>query len=240
MEEYTRKIELSKRMQAIADMVPKCSVVADVGCDHGFVSIWLAQNKVVEKVIAMDVNKGPLARAKEHVSTFGLEEYIDLRLSDGLAKVTEDDRVDSVVIAGMGGALMTRILGDALNCGGLSVSAFILQPQSEHAMLRRFLREHDYTITAEKMVVEDGKYYPMLRAEYKAEMPVGVDYDSDLSDAFGPILLKEKNPVLLEFLQKEIAKFERILEQMREKNSQDKQVEDKLVFLRRAEERYAM
>ena len=91
MAEYTRKIELSKRMKAIADMVPKSSVVADVGCDHGFVSIWLVQNAVAEKVIAMDVNKGPLARAKEHVGAFGLEEYIDLRLSDGLAEVTKEN-----------------------------------------------------------------------------------------------------------------------------------------------------
>ncbi len=240
MAEYTRKIELSKRMQAIADMVPKSGVVADVGCDHGFVSIWLVQNETVQKVIAMDVNKGPLLRAKEHVNAFGLEEYIDLRLSDGLSKVTEEDSVDSVVIAGMGGALMTRILKDALDDRGISVPRFILQPQSEHAMLRAFLREHDYTIVEEKMIFEDGKYYPMLRAEYMAEPLSGVDYDSDLADAFGPLLLKEKHPVLLEFLQKEIGKFERILEQMREKNSQDKQVEDKLVFLRRAEERYAL
>lgn len=240
MAEYTRKIELSKRMKAIADMVPKSSVVADVGCDHGFVSIYLVQNRVAEKVIAMDVNKGPLARAKEHVDAFGLEEYIELRLSDGLAKVTEEDHVNSVVIAGMGGVLMTRILTDGLVDRGLSLPALILQPQSEHAMLRRFLREHDYTIVEENMIYEDGKYYPMLRAEYMAQPVTGAEYDSDLSDAFGPVLLKEKNPVLLEFLQKEVAKFERILQQMKEKNSQDTQVEEKLMFLRRAEKQYAM
>lgn len=240
MTEYTRKIELSKRMKAIADMVPKSSVVADVGCDHGFVSIYLVQNDVAEKVIAMDVNKGPLARAKEHVETHGLEKYIELRLSDGLEKVTEEDRVDTVVIAGMGGVLMTRLVKEAVHDRGLLLPTLILQPQSDHAMLRAFLRTHSYTIVEEKMVYEDGKYYPMLRAQHLAKRVDGVIYESDLSDAFGPILLKEKNSVLLEYLQKEIAKFERISEQMREKNSRDTQVEEKLAFLRRAEKEYAL
>lgn len=236
MTEYNGKIELSKRMAAIADMVPKCGVVADVGCDHGFVSIYLVQNAVAEKVIAMDVNEGPLARAKEHVSAFGLEEYIDLRLADGLAKVTEEDNVDSVVIAGMGGPLMVRILKEALEDRGLLVADLILQPQSDHALVRSFLRTHSYTIVEEKMVYEDGKYYPMLHAQYGAEPLAEVDYNSDLADAFGPVLLKEKNPVLLQYLQKEIAKFERISEQMREKNSQDTQVKNKIAFLKKAED----
>ncbi len=235
MAEYNKKIELSKRMTAIADMVPRCGVVADVGCDHGFVSIYLIQSHVAERVIAMDVNKGPLERAAEHVAEHGLGDYIELRLSDGLAKVTKSDCTDAVVIAGMGGVLMTRILKEALVDRGLCIPDLILQPQSDSARLRSFLREQGYTITEEKMVCEDGKYYQMFRARYQGEGIPGADYENELSDAFGPLLLRDKNPVLLQYLQKEIAKFEQIALTMKEKQSQDLQVLEKIEFLKKAE-----
>ena len=234
MTEYNKKIELSKRMTAIAEMVPQCGVVADVGCDHGFVSIYLVQNGVAGKVIAMDVNKGPLERAKEHVKERCLQGYIELRLSDGLDKIMSEDQVDAVVIAGMGGVLMVRILQDALIGRGLKIPQLILQPQSDPSLLRSFLREHDYTIMEEKMVCEDAKYYQMFRAVYKSSRVAQADYESTFSDAFGPLLLKEKNPVLRQYLQKEIAKFEHILGTMREKQSQDEQVFKKLDFLKNA------
>ena len=234
MAEYNKKIELSKRMTAIAEMVPKCGVVADVGCDHGFVSIYLIQKEVAGKVIAMDVNKGPLERAKEHVEERCLQGYIQLRLSDGLEKVVEEDQVDAVVIAGMGGVLMVRILQDALVERGLHIPQLILQPQSDPALLRSFLRGHNYTIVEEKMVCEDAKYYQMLRAVHRAAPVPQADYESALSDAFGPLLLKEKNPVLSQYLKKEIIKFENIIKTMQEKQSQDEQVSKKLEFLKEA------
>ncbi len=235
MAEYNKKIELSKRMTAIAEMVPQCGVVADVGCDHGFVSIYLIQNKVAEHVIAMDINKGPLERAKEHVQAHQLQNYIELRLSDGLAKASEKDLIDAVVIAGMGAALMVKILKEALVDRGLFLPTLVLQPQSDPALLRSFLRHHSYTIVEEKMVCEEGKYYQMLCARYQGERVRGVDYENEIADAFGPLLLQEKNPVLLQYLQKEIAKFERISLMMQEKQSQDTQVSEKLEFLRKAE-----
>lgn len=230
----TKKIELSKRMTAIAEMVPKCGVVADVGCDHGFVSIYLIQNAVAQKVIAMDVNKGPLERAREHVKERCLQGYIELRLSDGLEQVAKEDQVDAVVIAGMGGVLMTRILQDALIERGLYIPHLILQPQSDPALLRSFLRGHDYAIVEEKMICEDAKYYQMLHAVYQGTWLPEAEYESELSDAFGPLLLKERNPVLLQFLQKEIAKFENIMLTMQKKQSQDEQVSKKLEFLKKA------
>ena len=235
MAEYMKKIELSKRMNAIADMVPKSRVVADVGCDHGFVSIYLVQNAVAEKVIAMDVNKGPLDRAREHVKAYNLSEYINLRLSDGLAGATAEDRIDAVVIAGMGGVLMVRILKEAINNRGLMFPVLVLQPQSDPALLRTFLRENSYTIVKENMVYEDGKYYQIICAVHNAERVQETDYESEFADAFGPILLKEKNEVLLQFLQKEIRKFEQICLTMQEKGSQDRQVKEKLEFLKKAE-----
>ncbi len=234
MAENMKKIELSKRMTAIAELVPVCGVVADVGCDHGFVSIYLIQNEVAGKVIAMDVNKGPLERAKEHIEERCLQGYIELRLSDGLDRVEQADQVDAVVIAGMGGVLMVRILQDALVERGLPIPQLILQPQSDPALLRAFLREHGYTIAEERMVCEDAKYYQMLRAVYQGTPVAQTNPESAITDAFGPLLLQEKHPVLGEYLRKEITKFEHIMRTMQEKQSRDPQVSKKLDFLREA------
>nr|MBQ8252334.1 SAM-dependent methyltransferase [Lachnospiraceae bacterium] len=233
MTENRKKVELSERLSAVAELVSAGGCVADVGCDHGFVSIYLVQNHKTDRVIAMDVNEGPLARAKEHVEAYGLEAYIQLRQSDGLAKVTDADGVSAAVIAGMGGKLMEKIIAEALG-RGLVISEYILQPQSDLASFRRFLREHEYTVTEERMICEEGKYYPMMKACYRAAQRPGIDYESDFADAFGPLLLAEKNPVLLRYLQKETVKFEQIAEKMRLAGSVDPSVEEKCNFLKRA------
>ena len=81
-------MELSNRLQAVADLLDCHEAIADIGCDHGFVSIYLIESKKASKVLAMDVNKGPLERAKEHVEEKRLSTYIETRLSDG-AKALE-------------------------------------------------------------------------------------------------------------------------------------------------------
>ena len=95
------------RLRAIAGMVTKGNRLADVGCDHGYLSIWLVSEKTVPSAIAMDVRPGPLSRARENITRYGLEDYIETRLSDGLAKL-EPGEGDTLVIAGMGGPLMEK------------------------------------------------------------------------------------------------------------------------------------
>ena len=234
MAKYDRKIELSMRLSAVASMVKQAKCVADVGCDHGFVSVYLMQNGIAENVIAMDVNKGPLARAKEHVQDYGMEDYIELRLSDGLEQIDKEDGVDTVILAGMGGKLMEKILSDAF-ARELYIPNLVLQPQSDLMSFRAFLRKRDYVIEEETMVLEDGKYYPMMRACYRGVRREGADYESDFSDAFGPILLAEKHPVLHGFLEREISKFEDIVAKMKEHGRVEPDVTEKLEFLKKAE-----
>ena len=102
-------MQLSKRLLAVSEMVTSNSRLADIGTDHGYIPIYLIENKRVPRAIAMDVNKGPLNRAKENIEHHGLENYIETRLSDGAAALHSGE-VDAVVIAGMGGGLVMKIL----------------------------------------------------------------------------------------------------------------------------------
>ena len=97
-------MELSKRLQAVADLVTEGASVADIGTDHGYIPIYLIEHHIAEKVIALDINRGPLERARMHIVGHGLKEKIETRLSDGLEKVLPGE-VDTMIAAGMGGGI---------------------------------------------------------------------------------------------------------------------------------------
>ena len=191
-------VQLSKRLLAAAGMVTKGNIVADVGCDHAYTSIYLCQAGIAPKVIAMDVNKGPLVGAKAHVEEAGLSEDIDIRLSDGLQKLIPGE-ADTVLLCGMGGLLMIKILSDYPQATA-SLKELILQPQSEVGEVRAFLHKQGYEITKEHMLKEDGKFYVMMRA-VKSEVPQA--YETECDYVYGKLLLEEKNPALLEYLDRE-------------------------------------
>ena len=142
-------MQLSKRLSMAVGMITKGNIVADVGCDHAYTSIYLCQEKIAPKVIAMDVNKGPLANAKAHIEQAGLTNQIQIRLSDGLQALSEEE-VDTVLLCGMGGLLMIKILSDYPNVTK-TVKEFVLQPQSEVAEVRHFLHKYGYKIEKEHM-----------------------------------------------------------------------------------------
>ena len=145
---------LSGRLQMLADMVTPGSVLADVGCDHGFLSIYLVQAGVCPRAVAMDVRKGPLAGAGKHIEEYGLGDYIETRLSDGLAECSVGE-FGAVVCAGMGGRLMERILTEGRE-KLQGVRELILQPQSELGEFRAFLRRAGYVLVQEDAVFEEG------------------------------------------------------------------------------------
>ena len=215
-------IVLSQRMQMVADMVSKGNVLADIGCDHGFVSIYMIENGICPKVIAMDVNEGPLLRAKEHIEERELSSYIDVRLSDGMDKLLLGE-ADSILIAGMGGRLVIKIISDRMEKAKV-LKEIILQPQSELHLVRQFLNETGFHILEENMVKDNGKYYPAMRVRWKTEKQKGF---SEEELWYGPLLLKEKNPVLREYLEDEKAKYTQIANDIKNNgNSIDKTTED--------------
>ena len=153
--------ELSKRLQAVADLVTPGMRLADVGTDHAYIPIYLTQNGLVPSAIAMDINKGPLERADTHILEHGLDGKIVTRLSDGLVNLKMEE-ADTMIAAGMGGGLVIHILNED-PAKTRSLKELILQPQSELAKVRRYLEEHRFRIVAEDMVEEDGKYYPIMK-----------------------------------------------------------------------------
>lgn len=199
-------------MSAVATMVTPGNVLADVGTDHGYVPIALVQQGKIPGAIAMDIHKGPLQRAREHILMCQLEDYIETRLSDGVAAL-QPGEADSILIAGMGGDLVIHILSAGMNVCR-QAKELILQPQSELAKVRRYLREHLYQIVDEDMVIEDGKYYPMMKV-----IPVEEDVfwkflpEETLlpCDMYGPLLLKNGNPSLRKYLVKQHKQLYKIL-----------------------------
>lgn len=201
-------MELSKRLAAVAGMVTKGNVVCDAGCDHGYVSVFLIMEKISPKVIAMDIRIGPLSRANEHIRMYGLSDYIETRLSDGVEKL-EAGEADTLILAGMGGRLMESILTRGRE-KVLPMKEIILQPQSEIPQFRKFLRKEGFLTCQENMVFEDGKYYPMMRVlpgKGGMEAENADNTDVELADRYGGLLLSGRHPVLQQYLQSQREKL---------------------------------
>lgn len=200
---------------AIGKLVTPGSRLADIGTDHALLPIALIRDGVVPFAIAMDVNEGPLARAREGISRYGLGERIMTRLSDGFEALRPGE-ADSAVIAGMGGDLMIRILTQGMDTVR-TLQEIICSPQSEIARVRAFARTSGLRIDAEDMVLEDGKYYQMFRLKRAACEPEcvidrkTVDEMQDVWDHYGPLLIRDRHPVLNGFLERERRQAKAIL-----------------------------
>jgi len=191
-------VDLSRRLMTIASFVKPGSRIADIGTDHGFLPIWLMQNGVIRHAVAMDIRKGPLGRAKEHVEECGLTEVIEIRLSDGLEKLQAGE-ADTVIIAGMGGPLILEILERGMGVVP-SIERFVLSPQSDWNGFRKGIRKMGFVQQREEMIFEDGKYYLITEAQYHPEDAARMAAE-EIEDRFGPFLLAEKHPVLKSYLE---------------------------------------
>lgn len=216
-------MELSGRLQAVADMVTEGGRVADIGCDHGYTSIYLWKEKKCRRIIAMDVKTGPLERAKANINKYNLSDYIEVRLSDG-AEALKEDEADTLLMSGMGGRLTIDILKKAFGRLGKSFE-LVLQPQSEIFLVRAFLRDEGIEIVDETMVFDQGKFYSVIKAQPKAGGKGLTAGDKGkrkgrqrrpqiVEDYFGPVLLDKRPEVFLDFLNKEKEKTEGLLLQV--------------------------
>lgn len=248
-------MELSRRLNAVASLVsPGCRCLADIGTDHAYIPIWLTETGRIQEALAMDVNIGPLLRAEENIRAHGMETKIETRISNGFEKLGKAE-ADAAVIAGMGGPLTIRILTEGAEIVN-SLKECILQPQSEIEKVRAFLLQEGFSFLREEMIEEDGKFYPIMKvlppslAEKTGSCREdGGKVSSEIWNAtelrYGKLLLEAKHPVLKRYLQREILIRRRILEQLKENDSQKvcrrrRELEDELKTAEKGMDYYVM
>ena len=183
------KIPLSTRLLACAGFVNKGARVADIGCDHGYLSIHLLTNGIAKSCIASDVAEGPLQSAMRNARKYGVQKNISFYLSDGVRSIPRD--FDTLVCAGMGGDTMIHILESAPWLQNEQYR-LILQCQSKRPELRKWLYSHGFAIRRETLA-QDGKfYYPVMEIVYApGENLSGADfYITPALRASGSPLLK--------------------------------------------------
>lgn len=209
-------MKLSRRLETIASFVPEGSAVADIGTDHGYIPIHLVQEGKAKHAIAMDVRKGPLLRAQAHIHEAGLEAHVEVRLSDGLLKL-EQNEADCVVIAGMGGELIIHILEEGRGLWE-GIPHWVLSPHSELDKVRRFLEEQEFFTWRETMIKEEGKFYTVMGINRTNK--AGEKDEREISYRYGRSLLESKDPVLKEYLKKEEEQLEQIMSGLSESQTE--------------------
>lgn len=211
-------IKLSSRLQKVYDLIPKSNVVADVGCDHGYLSIALLQGCKAQKVIAMDINKGPLESAKRNFTDVGLDAFVDFRLSDGLAALKANE-TDTICICGMGGALIEKILSTSLE-QAKEAECIILEPQSEYFSLRQFLYEQGFVILDEDIASEENKFYPIMKISFEADATKRESLE-EYQLTYGPRLIEKAPKLFNMMLDKNEAEYLEIKEKLLKKLDDD-------------------
>lgn len=219
---------LSKRMQAVADLVPKAEKLADIGSDHAYLPAYLLNNQVIDFAIAGEVVKGPFENAVSEIEDQNLTGKMEARLGDGLEVIKKQEAMNVITIAGMGGELITSILDEGqakLNQNTI----LILQPNVDENTLRKWLVNHHFKITAEKIVLDSGHFYEMFKAEYTDDQ---IDY-SQVELDFGPFLVLEQSETFKAKWQAKLEKNRFILNKLENSNSKPsekiKRVKNKII-----------
>lgn len=181
-------IVLSPRLQAVADLIPDCDKVVDVGSDHGLLGSYCLSLGLCRYVIATDIHEGPAMRTLEQMKEY--KDHCEVKVTDGLKGVEINEDM-TVVIAGMGGLEISKILKNALSSEKSVPKGmkFILQPQKSHYELRAFLSANGFAILKERIVIEkDRFFYTVILVEY-----TGDAYElSDEEKYLGPVILKDR------------------------------------------------
>ena len=185
------KIPISKRLLCCASMVRPGARVADVGCDHGYLGIYLLRQNVASFVAAMDLRPEPLEKARRNAARFGTADQMFFAVCDGLSAVGEG-YVDTVICAGMGGDTISGILANCPWAQNPDIT-WILQPQSSGNDLRRWLGDHGYRLVRETLVRDGGFLYSVQEVRFGGGTPAspGRQYVSEQLLDNEPELVRE-------------------------------------------------
>ncbi len=198
-------MELRGRLKLIAEKVPRCGTLSDIGTDHAYLTVYLAERDICERAVASDVNAGPLVFAKKNIERYELEDVVETRLSNGLERIN-DNELDVVVIAGMGGILISELLSKSLDKAKKS-GLLVLQPMNSIDVLRQWLYSNQFEITDEELTNEGEKIYNVICAKW-----TGVSEAYSVADLYiGSKLIEKKDPLLLKLVTRLYNKADKVL-----------------------------
>ena len=193
---------LSKRLQIIANLIPKDSNVADIGCDHGYLLIYLKDNHFNGKLLGIDNKKGPLESFRNNLIQKKYENKITIKLSDGLKDV--DNNFNTIVIAGMGFDNIKKIVLDSKEKLD-NIETFIIDSHTKEPEVRKFFVKLAYKIEEELIIEENGIFYEIIK------FVKGNKEYSEIEYKFGPILIKEKSDIFKKKWNKKLLKNNEII-----------------------------
>lgn len=200
-------MELSKRLSWIIEKVNNVDTIMDVGTDHGYIPIYLIKNNMAKKIIASDINKEPLKKAKINAALDGVSDKIDLRLGGGLRPL-KNKEAQAVIIAGMGGNLIRDILENDLD-KVKNLDYLILQPAQNPEVLREYLYKNDYEILDEDICLDENKYYELLKVKFKKGDYISLE---NIFYEISPFMLNKKLPLLKSYIESKIEKNKKVIE----------------------------
>lgn len=205
-------IKLSKRLSVIAGMINNNNnnVLADIGCDHALLDIYLLQNKKIKKVIACDIKEGALNQAKKNIKLYNIKN-IETRLSDGLEKVNTNDKVDVLVLSGLGDVKIINILKKDLS-KLKHINSIIIQSNTGVDKIREYLVSINYLINEEVLVEENNIIYSIINFEKGSKKYTKKEI------MYGPLLLKEKNELFKKLISNNITSNNKIISKLNYKN----------------------
>ncbi|GLB46903.1 SAM-dependent methyltransferase [Philodulcilactobacillus myokoensis] len=217
---------LSKRLQTVANQVPLNSRLADIGSDHAYLPIYLAQNHLVDFAVAGEVVRGPFQNAEYEINSANVNSIVHPRLADGLDAIRPSDDINVITIAGMGGNLIHRILERGIKLHRINGNEkLILQPNIGEYGLRKWLMEHYYQISDEKIVVDDHHIYEILIANKMHAKPF---YTED-ELYFGPVLLKKHSSALLQKYKDAYQRMQSVIHQMKFARSKQAKIKIQMI-----------
>ena len=198
-------ILLSRRLESAVPYIRAGARVADVGTDHAYLPIRLVESGIAQAALAADINRGPIESARANIAQAGLDGRIDTLQTDGLHGV-QSFAPDHVLVFGMGGELIARILSEAEWVKAPAIR-LILQPMSRASTLRAWLLENGFAIVGETLTYEDKKYYQTIAAEWCGERTAY----SEVELAVGRLNIETRPPIFEDFLRHEIAVLDRVI-----------------------------
>ena len=209
-------MKLTPRLQIIADSIMDCDTLADIGTDHAYLPIYLAKKGKIKRAIAGDINKGPIEIARGRIGANRLEERIEARQGDGLA-VLQPEEADVIVIAGMGGMLISEIIEQSRPVAE-SAKQLILQPMMDSGKLRCYLAEQGFEVFDEELAKEDRKLYEILWTRY-----TGTPKPVEGPMAIGPKIIEKNHPLALAFIEKKERELHAILDKLKNTETESSQ-----------------